>query len=85
MFKKILISLVISLSFLSCEQPTNDFIKEVTTINNIPIIWKGSLSSAPPNPEIGWAYYNIIPESVQKITKDCNMRPFIPKIELSPS
>jgi hypothetical protein len=60
MLKKIIISLVIILSILNCEQPTNEIIKEVTTIYNIPIIWKGSLSSAPANPEIGWAYYNIV-------------------------
>jgi hypothetical protein len=62
MLKKIMISLIIIASCLSCEQPNSplEIVKEVTTINNIPIIWKGSLSAVPQNPQLGWAYYNTL-------------------------
>lgn len=59
MLKKIIVVLLFALAVVSCEQPTQEIIKEVTTINNVPIIWKGSLPSAPANPDIGWAYYDI--------------------------
>ena len=38
----------------SCKQIT----EEITQVNYIVPVWKGSLPSAPNNPEVGWAYYN---------------------------
>jgi hypothetical protein len=58
MLRKVIIVLITTFVILGCEQPTSEIIKEVTTINNIPIIWKGSLPSAPSNPSVGWAYYD---------------------------
>jgi hypothetical protein len=45
--------------FFGCEQPVETE-KNVTIINNIQIVWKGSLPTAPANPELGWAYYNTV-------------------------
>jgi len=49
MLRKVIIVLITTFIILGCEQATSEIIKEVTTINNISIIWKGSLSSAPSN------------------------------------
>ena len=38
----------------SCKQIT----EEISQINYIVPVWKGSLPTAPSNPEVGWAYYN---------------------------
>ena len=63
--KKLLIWLSILAFFfsvISCQQPVNDTIAQTTgdtyVTNTINIIWKGSFSSAPINPEVGWAYYD---------------------------
>ena len=40
---------------LNCKQIT----EEVTKIHYITPIWRGSFYSAPANPKMGWAYYNI--------------------------
>jgi len=58
MLRRFIFVFITAFMFLGCEQPTNEIIKEVTTVNNIPIIWKGSLPSAPLNPSVGWAYYD---------------------------
>jgi hypothetical protein len=58
--KKVFLGLVaafIICGFMGCGQLFGDT-TEVTT-NTIPIIWKGSLATAPSNPSVGWAYYNI--------------------------
>lgn len=49
---------ILSFLFFSCQQAANETKQEVTQIKYIVPIWKGSLSSAPRNPEAGWAYYN---------------------------
>ena len=57
--KKIVYCFVIIFSFLifnSCQQANEPGNTYVT--NTINIVWKGSFSSAPDNPEIGWAYYD---------------------------
>lgn len=59
--KKIINTLFCVLSlvcFLSSCQPNSDTKMEITQVKYIVPIWKGALSSAPVNPEIGWAYYN---------------------------
>jgi DNA-binding transcriptional regulator YdaS (Cro superfamily) len=53
MSKRILFIFVI-ITIVGCEIPTN----EVSTVNTIPIVWKGSLATAPVSPSVGWAYYN---------------------------
>lgn len=64
MLRKVFFVLITALIILGCEQPANEIIreneiiKEVSTTNNIPIIWKGSLPYAPENPSVGWAYYD---------------------------
>ena len=47
--------LLVSLCF-SCKTETGDGDTYIT--NNINIVWKGSLETAPSNPKVGWAYYN---------------------------
>ena len=42
---------------LSCKQIT-ETTEEITQVNYIVPVWKGSLPTAPSNPEVGWAYYN---------------------------
>jgi len=42
---------------LSCKQIT-ETTEEITQVNYIVPAWKGSLPTAPSNPEVGWAYYN---------------------------
>lgn len=43
----------------ACTEPTaSEMTKEITQINYIIPVWKGSYDSAPSNPEAGWAYYN---------------------------
>jgi len=58
MLRKIIFVFITAFILFGCEQPTNEITKEETTINNIPIIWKGSLPYAPSNPSVGWAYYD---------------------------
>lgn len=48
---------ILLLIFSSC-QPITETKEEITQINYIVPIWKGSLSFNPENPEIGWTYYN---------------------------
>ncbi len=59
---KVTIRLVLfSMILFSCTQPISDQKdgSNDTVINNsVNIIWKGSLSSHPDNPTLGWAYYN---------------------------
>lgn len=56
-----LLSVIIILTscfiFQSCK-PITEVTEEITQVNYIVPIWKGSLPSAPANPEVGWAYYN---------------------------
>lgn len=56
--KKFYVFLVIfSFIFLNgCQQANEPGVTYIT--NTINITWKGSLASAPSNPEIGWAYYD---------------------------
>ena len=49
---------VLLICFISSCQPNSDTKQEITQVKYIVPIWKGSLSSVPDNPEIGWAYYN---------------------------
>lgn len=42
---------------LSCKQIT-ETTEEITQVNYIVPVWKGSLPTAPSNPKVGWAYYN---------------------------
>lgn len=42
---------------LSCKQIT-ETTEEITQVNYIVPVWKGSLQTAPSNPKVGWAYYN---------------------------
>jgi hypothetical protein len=58
MLRKVFFVLITAFIIFGCAQPADEIIKEVTTINNIPIIWKGSLPYAPSNPSVGWAYYD---------------------------
>lgn len=44
--------LLFSLAMPSCKK------EEITMVEYKVPIWKGSLDSAPPNPEVGWAYYD---------------------------
>ncbi|MDR1277471.1 MAG: choice-of-anchor D domain-containing protein [Treponema sp.] len=60
MLKRMMLTFFVIFTILGCEQPTNETIKEVTTVNNIPIIWKGSLTDVPSDPSVGWAYYNTV-------------------------
>ena len=55
---QILIILFISIFLLTACQPTTQTKQEITQITYIVPVWKGSLSVAPSNPEVGWAYYN---------------------------
>ncbi len=57
--KKIILIISACLALMGCPQET-EIIREVSTINNIPIVWKGSLNIAPTAPGVGWAYYNTI-------------------------
>ena len=50
--------LVFSFVFIACQQSAGNTIQEITQTSYIVPIWKGSLPSAPENPEVGWAYYN---------------------------
>ena len=43
--------------FAACQQPSSST-ETVTQITYIVPIWKGALSEANSNPEVGWAYYN---------------------------
>lgn len=54
----ILLILFSSLLCFACRQPTVETKQEITQINYIVPVWKGSLPVAPANPEVGWAYYN---------------------------
>jgi len=58
MLKKIIFALVAVFFLFACEQPTTEITKEVTTVNNVSIVWKGALPSAPSSPSVGWAYYD---------------------------
>ena len=49
--------LISNIFFTNCKQIT-ETTEEITQINYIVPVWKGSLPEAPSNPEIGWAYYN---------------------------
>ncbi|MDE5613258.1 MAG: hypothetical protein K2I74_01240 [Treponemataceae bacterium] len=47
---------VILISFVAaCQQPTDNL---GTVTNTINIVWRGSFSNAPLNPQNGWAYYD---------------------------
>ena len=49
--------ILLSVAFISCKQIT-ETTEEITQVNYIVPVWKGSLPTAPSNPEVGWAYYN---------------------------
>ena len=57
MKKNIFLFVLFSLIFFSCQNATDDGGTTYVT-NTIAFTWKGSLTSAPNNPELGWAYYN---------------------------
>ena len=57
MLRKAFFAFLLAGAIMSCQQPI-EVPQEITTINTIPIIWKGSLTAAPANPAVGWAYYN---------------------------
>ncbi len=56
----VIIIVVLSLFLLDCPQPTSN----VTTVNNVSIVWKGASAVAPNNPSIGWAYCNTIEKKI---------------------
>ncbi|MBP3773143.1 MAG: hypothetical protein J6I53_10725 [Treponema sp.] len=58
MKKNIFLFVLFSLIFFSCQNATDDGGTTYVT-NTIAFTWKGSLTSAPNNPELGWAYYNM--------------------------
>lgn len=67
-----LLSVIIILTscfiFQSCK-PITEVTEEITQVNYIVPIWKGSLPSAPANPEVGWAYYNTTVKNHLYMTK----------------
>ena len=44
---------------LSCKQIT-ETTEEITQVNYIVPVWKGSLPTAPSNPEVGWATIQLL-------------------------
>ena len=57
--KSLSVIFILLAMLFSCTEPTaSEMTKEITQINYIIPVWKGSLTKAPSNPEAGWAYYN---------------------------
>ena len=59
LIKSVSIIFMLLAMMFACTEPTaSEMTKEITQINYIIPVWKGSLTKAPSNPEAGWAYYN---------------------------
>lgn len=57
-FLTLLIALASLILIIQSCKPITEVTEEITQVNYIVPVWKGSLPIAPANPEVGWAYYN---------------------------